>query len=148
MNEYLNRFLRWSIVGVLASTIVACVPAEQEDDLPADDGWSCDTPRDGWERCDGDSVVWCHAVVHGNYSGGHFHEGANCAQDGLECIELTDSLAACADASRPCDAGFAQCDGRQALNCVDGKTTTMRCSLSETCQVGPEGARCQPTKQD
>ena len=130
MNEYLNRFLRWSIVGVLASTFVACGPAEQEDDLPADDGWSCDTPRDGWERCDGDSVVWCHAVAHGNYSSGHFHEGANCAQDGLECIELTDSLAACADASRPCDAGFAQCDGRQALNCVDGKTTTMRCSLS------------------
>ena len=136
-------------IGLFFCFIAACGPIDQEN-RQEDQGWSCDSTRDGWRRCDGDSILWCHVGSDGDgrESSGHFHEAVNCAQDGFECIALTDKLAACADASRPCKTGFAECDGRQALNCVDGKTTSMRCSLAQTCQIGSEGARCQPKQED
>ncbi|MEO1267395.1 MAG: hypothetical protein AAFX99_04805 [Myxococcota bacterium] len=104
--------------------------------------WECVDERDGWEQCDGTSVIWCHAVAHGNYDSGHFHEGSNCAEDSATCVELDEQTAACADPAAPCEAGFAECSDRDALNCVEGSIATMRCSLTEMCAVTDEGARC------
>jgi hypothetical protein len=129
--------------------LIALLSSCGMDDGPsADEGWSCESERDGWERCDGSSVIWCHATSHGDLSGAHFHEGTNCGQDGLECVAIDEQTAACADPATTCDMSFAECDDRYARNCVDGRIASMRCSLAETCEVLDEGARCVPAAQE
>ena len=118
-----------------------------EDPAP-EQAWSCTPPRDGWERCDGTSIIWCHAVSHANFEDGHFHEGTNCDAKGLSCIELDEQTAACSDTQAACDEGYAACDERVALNCVDGATASKRCSLTTSCQVTDQGARCIPLEQE
>lgn len=141
-------------IAALCSALIlsACGAAEDnsspQEEEPAEEGWSCSAERDGWERCDGASVIWCHAAEHGDYASAHFHEGTNCGEDALNCVELDEQTAACADPGRSCDAGYAECDDRYALNCVDGVVASMRCSLTEACQVVDAGARCLPIEEE
>lgn len=133
---------RYVFVGMILA-FGACGPQEKEPAADTQDSWECVMARDGWEQCDAGSVIWCHAVPHGDYESGHFHEGATCSQDGLACVELDGQTAACADESTSCEAGYAECSERDALNCTeDGVVASMRCSLSEMCQVSESGARC------
>jgi hypothetical protein len=110
-----------------------------------DDLWECTSGRDGWEQCDGKSVIWCHSASHGEFEGGHFHESENCSEDGFSCVELDERTAACANPDTTCSEGFSECDGREARNCVDGTVAAMRCSLAEECRVTDVGARCVST---
>lgn len=126
--------------------LLACGTAENT--TSADESWECTADRDGWEQCDGTSVIWCHGVAHGNRSGAHFHEGASCGGEGLSCVELDERTAACSDPASSCEAGYTECDGRDARNCVNGAVASMQCSLAETCQVLDEGARCLRPEQE
>lgn len=127
---------------------LSCGTDTEQTSIPQQEGWSCAAERDGWERCDGESVVWCHAATHGAYDSAHFHEATNCGQDSLACVELDESTAACADSASSCDAGYSACDERNALNCVDGVVASIRCSLTEQCQQVDDGARCVPLGQE
>ncbi len=140
----MSRLTRYALV-LSTAALAACGVAE-EPPTQEDEGWSCSEERDEWERCDGASVVWCHAAVHGGYSAPHFHEGTNCGEDAFECVELDDRTAACADPDSSCEDGWSECDGREARNCVEGRIATMRCSLTESCESTDEGARCVSTQ--
>ncbi len=138
----------WRFAALLCClTCAACGPdvsgANNSTPSSGEDGWSCVTERDDWERCDGDSMIWCHAENHGEYDGGHFHESVNC-QDryGQSCVELDERTAACLDESQACEEGWSACQERDALNCMDGAVATMRCSLTEVCELTGQGARC------
>ena len=136
------------VVILAATLLLSCGVSDEDEDASADDSWECTSEREGWEQCDGGSVIWCHAVAHGDLSDAHFHEGANCEQDGLQCVELDEQVAACSDPASTCEPGFAECAERDARNCLDGQIASMRCPLAETCEVTAEGARCITTSQE
>lgn len=130
-------------VNLAAMTLTACGPTEEPAELTSPEVWECTGERDGWERCDGDSVIWCHGVAGMGYDGAHFHEGTNCAEDGMTCVRLDERVAACLT-EQPCRDEATRCEDRYAYNCVEGTLAQTRCSLAEDCQVDEQGARCVP----
>lgn len=146
IDTYDSNWLGLVLIGT-SLFAAGCGPAQDGEDVEqatAERSWECDAAHDGWEQCDGDSVIWCHAVSNEQYDSAHFHEGTNCAEDGAECIALTEQVAACRDPAASCAPGAAECDERTAINCVDGARATMRCSLTEECAVVDGAAMCTP----
>ena len=136
--------MRGAAISVTCALLLLSCGPEEKTSPPDESAWECTEARDGWERCDEDSVIWCHGGAHGSFSEGHFHEGASCGADALECVELDDRTAACLDSSETCEPGWAECQDREARNCVQGAIASKRCSLTQSCQMLDSGARCVP----
>lgn len=143
--------LSCALLILSACMLLNCGEIEGPDEDPLEgesstdqEQWECTGERDGWERCDGDSVIWCHGVAHGEYGGAHFHEGTNCAERSASCVELTEQEAACRDDSSTCSGEDARCQDRYAQNCVEGAWAQKRCSLAEECALDQGLATCIP----
>lgn len=106
--------------------------------------WTCTNDRDDWSRCDGDRTIWCHGE--GQYP--HFHNGRDCAADGLRCAALSEREAVCVDPSASCAAGEAMCEGNTAQNCLDGALAVEPCGTAKTCVVYRGEARCDAKPSD
>jgi hypothetical protein len=100
---------------------------------PSSEDWPCTAERDLFERCDDGTVVWCHAVGEP-----HFHSGARCEAANLDCIEVDERRAVCADPASTCEAEAFRCDGNTALNCVAGLLSQEPCGTRKTCLAEAE----------
>ena len=103
-----------------------------------DDSFVCDASHDQWEQCTDNMVQWCHAELQDP----HFHWGANCEDIGLECVELSESEAACVDTGSTCTPADANCQDNTAYNCLpDGHWAVEPCTSSCVEQAGE--AQCE-----
>ncbi len=126
----LARSLRFTILVGLAT--LACGDEAPTEPGPAD--WTtCTEERDRWERCDEGRVIWCHAIGRP-----HFHSGLRCESLGLECRQLDERRAVCAEPNRTCEVGQFSCGPNNvADNCFsteDGPTLgKIPCGTARTC---------------
>ncbi len=109
-----------------------CVPVQEE-------SFECTTEREGWEQCVDGKVQFCHID--------HFHWGADCATLGYECVELTESTAACLDENSTCVVGEFKCETNTAYNCVDedghGHWAIEPCGTAAYCHEEATEAHCE-----
>lgn len=114
---------------------------DDEENCIEDTGESwCMEGRENWEQCEDGVILWCH-VMDGMQP--HPHAGQDCAADGLECVQVSDSDAACVDMSTSCTQGEHECSAEnEALNCVDGHWAVEPCG-SLRCHDEDDGAVCE-----
>lgn len=130
------QITRMPILVALALALGAC--GEDPEELPPDGGdapasWECDSSHDGWKRCDGGKIKYCHVVAGMDP---HFHWGTDCAARALECVEIGDEgAAACVDSETPCSAQDVRCDQNTAYFCVDGNLAQEPCGTASTCEM-------------
>ncbi len=109
-------------INIFCLAITACDDDDEDSgagdadtDTDTDADFECAADRDGWEQCKDGMVRWCHA----DGENSHFHWGANCADLGFECKELSESEAVCLDERSECTVGEFRCEDGTAYNCVD-----------------------------
>lgn len=122
----------------LLSFLVACKEETQDTSTPVET-WECDADHDDWERCEDGVMTWCHADVETP----HFHASTDCAADGYVCAEREPGDAVCVDEATSCNDADASCGEGIAYNCLDGKRTVERCSLSQACHLHEGVAQCE-----
>jgi hypothetical protein len=113
---------------------------------PHAESFACDAAeQNGWERCEGDRILWCHAETHGDYGAPHFHGGINCAADGQRCavIDGPNHVAACVS-SEPCVPGPWSCESGSIVACHQGFRATKRCGTGSVCTAREGRAKCEP----
>ena len=151
----MKRFAKDSILGLaLAALLALPLLAACESDGGGEEGtttWECDAAHDDWELCTDGVVQWCH-VLEGMEP--HFHNGANCAALGLECVELTAGDAACVDMDSSCTEGDSYCgaegteDENTAFTCVDGHLAVEPCGTAYHCHEEDGAAVCELEGED
>ncbi|MBU0551432.1 hypothetical protein KJ940_08045 [Myxococcota bacterium] len=108
--------------------------------------WSCDAEHDGWSRCEGGAAQYCH-IVEGMEP--HFHVGADCQQLSLDCVQLEEGRAVCADPNSACQAGEFKCgaegsaEENTAFNCVEGRWAIQPCGTAKVCHEEADEAHCE-----
>ncbi len=114
-----------------------CVPTDEQT-------FECAEERDGWEQCLDNKVQYCHIV---DGMDPHFHWGADCEALGYECVQLTESTAACLDDSSDCTVGEFKCEDNTAYNCVDedghGHWAIEPCGTAAHCHEEEDEAHCE-----
>jgi hypothetical protein len=124
------------------SSVSSSTPPAKSD--PATGYFACDAPeQDGWERCEEDRILWCHAEAHGDYGEPHFHSGINCATDGQRCavIDVPNHVAACVS-REPCLPGPWSCESGSIVACYEGFRATKRCGTGAVCATRNGRAEC------
>jgi len=118
-------------------------------DSDTDTDFECSEDKDGWEQCVDNMVQYCHVV---DGMDPHFHWGADCESLGLECVELSESEAACLDESSDCTVGDFHCEENTAYNCVDhgghGHWAVDPCGTAATCEEDASEAYCNAAESD
>jgi len=167
-NKIMVNCNKWQAPAPVAATVLLAalliVPGCDEDTAADNDGgtdtdtdggtdtdtsFECNEDRDGWEQCVDNKVQWCH-VVEGMDP--HFHWGADCEALGYECVELTESTAACLDESSSCTVGEFKCEDNTAHNCMDhgdhGHWAIEPCGTAATCEEEADKAHCHAGESD
>lgn len=123
--------------------------SDNEIGLDSEKSFECSEDKDGFEQCVEGKVQYCH-VVEGMAP--HFHWGADCETLGYECVELSESEAACLAGSTSCTVGEFRCEENAAYNCVDhggnGHFAFEPCGTAATCHEHKDEARCEQRESD
>jgi len=107
--------------------------------------WECAEGRDGWERCVGDQIQYCHEVAGMTP---HFHNGRDCAAEGLACVEEADHHESfCVDMSVTCTDSEFRCEGNTAYNCIDGHEAQEPCGTG-ICHEHTDEAHCEDQSEE
>ena len=117
---------------------------DSKNTTPAASDFQCTADKSGWEQCVDNKVEYCH-IVEGMEP--HFHWGSDCQALGFQCVELSESQAACLDPTRTCAVGQFVCQDNTALNCVayggQEHWTLDPCGTAATCKQDATQAFCE-----
>ena len=150
-----TRVLSWTAAALLATATFGCSNEQEDHDTNhtnhADDdammtlgAFDCEAGKDGWEMCDADVMMWCHAVE----DNAHFHAGKDCAASGLTCYVDAQHRASCVDPATTCTEGEFKCEDNVAMNCVDGHWASRSCGIAKQCQVTETDSACLTPSSD
>ena len=136
-----------SLVAAMLLAAAGCNDSDADDDSgaagAAGTSFQCSEATAGWEQCVDGQVQYCH-IVAGMQP--HFHWGTDCQSLGYECLELSQSEAACLDQDSTCTVGEFRCQDNTAYNCVDhegyGHFTVVPCGTSAACHEHDGEAHC------
>ena len=153
-NTTIPTFIRLTAAIVFSFAIVGCGDDDDNNeerstddgntDNGTEDDFECSEDKSGWEQCVDNKVQYCHIV---DGMDPHFHWGSDCESLGFECVELSESEAACLDDTQTCTAGEFYCEDNTAYNCIEhdgeGALAIEPCGTASTCTAdGDEEAYC------
>lgn len=134
-----KRFYRLGVIPGLLMVALALTGGCGDDDNN-NNGWECGEGYDGWEKCAGDQIQYCHLVAGMDP---HFHNGRDCGDEGLTCVAEADTGEAfCVDMSVDCTAGSFRCEDNTAYNCIDGHEANEPCGTG-VCHEHADEAHCE-----
>ena len=139
-----RAFAALALVALLAMPACDSGDDDDNDNGNNDESFECTTERDAWEQCLDNKVQYCH-IVEGMDP--HFHWGADCQTLGYECVQTSESQAACLDEGSTCTVCEFKCEANSAYTCVDheghGHWAIEPCGTAATCHEEADAAHCE-----